>query len=95
MESGASATALNRIAPAQRTVFSEKENDFHHLNKEVPTEGVKLEQRAEECVRDLYEIESEIFGYDISLQGTVNPRRPQYWPKVGANMMQVFLRQSY
>jgi hypothetical protein len=70
-------------------------NDFHHLNKEVPTEAVKLEQRAEECVRDLYEIESEIFGCDISLQGIVTPRRPKYWRKVGENMMQVFMRQSY
>lgn len=70
-------------------------NDFHHLNKEVPTEAVKLEQRAEECVRDLFEIESEIFGYDISLPGIVTPRRPKYWPKVGGNMMQVFMRQSY
>jgi len=70
-------------------------NDFHHLNTNVPTERVKLEQRAEECVRALYEIESEVFAYDISLQGTVNPRRPEYWPKVGANMMQVFLRRSY
>ena len=56
---------------------------------------MKLEQRAEECVRDLFEIESEIFGYDISLQGIVTPRRPKYWRKVGENMMQVFMRQSH
>lgn len=66
-------------------------DDFHHLNKQVPTDYEKLEKRAEECVRDLYDIESEIFGYDISDGGKVIPRRPQYW-KFGTGIVPVFLR---
>jgi hypothetical protein len=66
-------------------------DDFHHLNKEVPTGYEKLESRAEECVGDLYDIESEIFGYDISDGGEVIPHHPQYW-KFGTGIVPVFLR---
>ncbi len=72
-------------------IWGTDRNDFHHLNKGVPTDYEKLERRAEECVRDLYDIESEIFGYDISNEGKIVPRHPQYW-KFGTGMVPVFLR---
>jgi hypothetical protein len=70
-------------------------NDFHHLNKGIPTDRVILERRAEECVKDLYDIESEIFAYEISSQGTLIRQRPEYWIEGEPNLLQVFLRQAY
>ncbi len=66
-------------------------DDFHHLNKSVPTELEKLEKRAEECVTALYDIESELFGFDIT-NGVLSPFQSQYWPDAGKKYGQVHLR---
>ncbi len=66
-------------------------DDFHHLNKGVSTELGKLEKRAEECVMALYDIESELFGFDI-VGGVLTPYQPQYWPDAGKKYAKVYLR---
>jgi len=75
--------AFERIAGSDR-------NDFHHLNETVITDRGKLEKRAEECVMALYDIESELFGYDIS-DGRLVPHDPKYWPQDG-EFLRVHLR---
>ncbi len=65
-------------------------DDFHHLNKGIPTQLEKLEKRAEECVTALYEIESELFGFDFASGSLVPPQR-QYWPEDG-KYVKVYLR---
>lgn len=66
-------------------------DDFHHFNKSVLTEFEKLEKRAEECVMALYDIESELFGFDITA-GVLTPYQPQYWPDAGKKYAKVYLR---
>jgi hypothetical protein len=65
-------------------------DDFHHLNKCILTEFEKLEKRAEECVVALYDIESELFGFDITA-GVLTPCQSQYWPDAG-KYAKVYLR---
>jgi hypothetical protein len=57
-------------------------DDFHHLNREVVTDRGELEKRAEACVMALYDIESELFGFDIT-SGSLTPHQRQYWPSAG------------
>jgi hypothetical protein len=66
-------------------------NDFHHLNKGIVTDRVKLEKRSEECVMALYDIESELFAFDVSSGGRLVPSQPQYWPADGEKL-KVYLR---
>jgi hypothetical protein len=66
-------------------------NDFHHLNKGIVRELEKLEKRAEECVTALYDIESELFAFDI-ISGVLTPHQSQYWPDAGKKYGQVYLR---
>jgi len=65
-------------------------DDFHHLNKSIPTELEKLEKRAEECVTALYDIESELFGFDLA-SGSLTPHQGQYWLEAG-KYVKVYLR---
>jgi len=68
-------------------------NDFHHLNKEVPQEYRKLEARALESMNHLHTIESEIFAYSVGDEpGKVTLMRPEYWPFVDPELVQVNLR---
>jgi hypothetical protein len=68
-------------------------DDFHHLNKSLITDLAKLEKRAEECVMALYDIESELFGFDFT-SGSITPYQRQYWPDDGkkADLYLVYLR---
>jgi|SRR5579863_1385411 len=66
-------------------------DDFHHLNKRVITDFTKLEKRAEECVAALYDIESELFGFELT-PGGLTPYRSEYWPDAGKEYGQVHLR---
>jgi len=68
-------------------------DDFHHLNRSVTSDRVKLEKRAEECVRALYDIESELFEFSVSEGGALIPHQPLYWPDAG-KYARVFLRSS-
>lgn len=60
-------------------VSGQDRNDYHHLNKKVPTDLKQLEQRAEECLAALNVIESEVFAYDYN-EGKLVLKTPKYWP---------------
>lgn len=57
-------------------------NDFHHLNANIETDLEKLEARAGECVRALFEIQIEVFAFSVGEGGTMVVANPQYWPRV-------------
>lgn len=82
-----SESALN----AARSVL-EQRNDFHHLNKDVPSEHEDLQQRAESCINQLHAIESEVFAYSFNPPGVVVFKNPEYWPDSSPGMTQVHLR---
>jgi len=75
-------------------IWGNDRNTFHHLNPDIPTDHPTLEGRAEECVKALLEIESEIFAFDTADGGRIAPRHPEYWPKDDPQHMRVFLRLS-
>lgn len=66
-------------------------DDFHHLNKRIITDLKKLEDRAEECVTALYDIESELFGFEFT-DGAIIPYQREYWPDAGKKYAKVHLR---
>jgi hypothetical protein len=74
-------------------IWGNDRNTFHHLNQDVPTDYSELERRAEECVKLLLEIESELFAFDIN-EGRIVPKHLIYWPKSDAEHTEVFLRLS-
>lgn len=84
--SGSALDAFSRIWGSDR-------NTLHHLNADVPTDYTELERRAEECVKALLEIESELFAFSIN-EGRIGPKNPIYWPKSDAEHTEVFLRLS-
>ncbi len=57
-------------------------NDYHHLNATLETDFEKLEVRAAECVRSLYQIQVEVFAFSVGEGGTMIPANPNYWPRV-------------
>ncbi len=64
---------------AFRKIRGEDRNDFHHLNPTVEQGYRELEDRAEECVNALYEIESEVFALMPNQRGEAALKNPQYW----------------
>lgn len=66
-------------------------DDFHHLNKRIITHFAKLEERAEECVTALYDIESELFAFEFT-DGAITPYQREYWPDAGKKYAKVHLR---
>lgn len=70
-------------------------NDFHHLNKQIEQEFLKLEARAGECLNHLYTIESQIFAYSFDAPGTPTLHKPEYWPSPSEGLTQVNLRQLW
>jgi hypothetical protein len=57
-------------------------NDYHHLNANIETDLTKLEARAEECVKALFEIQIEVFAFSVGEGGTMVVANPRYWPRV-------------
>lgn len=57
-------------------------NDYHHLNANIETDLEKLEERAGECVRALFEIQIEVFAFSVGEGGTMVVVNPHYWPRV-------------
>lgn len=54
-------------------------NTFHHLNDDIEQDRQVLEIRAEECMRALHVIESDVFGYSVGEQGTIVFKNAKYW----------------
>jgi hypothetical protein len=71
-------------------IWGDDRNDFHHLNEDVELDYATLEARAEDCVSQLYVIESELFAYEVP-DGGLRPLKPEYWPESGGTYG-VFLR---
>ncbi|HEY2092179.1 MAG TPA: hypothetical protein VGJ81_09830 [Thermoanaerobaculia bacterium] len=57
-------------------------NDYHHLNSNIETDHEKLEARAGDCVRALFEIQIEVFAFSVGEGGTMVVKNPLYWPRV-------------
>ena len=81
------------VCDAARAVLSDR-NDFHHLNKEVEQDYLKLEKRAEDCVNFLYTIESHVFAYAFNA-GSIVPKHPERWPNAGDGLTRANLRQKW
>ncbi len=77
---------------AAEEIFSDR-NDFHHLNKNLETDYLKLESRGLVCINNLHIIESDVFAYVIS-EGKIYPSWPKYWPESNdaPGHISVFLR---
>jgi len=73
------------------TIFSDR-NDFHHLNRDVVQDFVKLEERALACVNHLHTIEADVFAFSVVEAGRVTPKNPDYWPSGGDGLILVNLR---
>ncbi len=82
-----------RTLKAFECIWGTDRNTFHHLNPNITADHHALELRAEECVKALFVIESEIFAVDF-VDGKVSPKYPEYWPRTEAEHMKVFLRLS-
>ena len=72
-------------------IWGNDRNTFHHVNPDIVTSHDELERRAEECVGALYDIESEIFAFQIH-DGAIVAMNPAYWPRPDATHTQAFLR---
>jgi hypothetical protein len=79
---------------AFRRIWGNDRNTFHHLNPDITIDHPALELRAEECVKALLEIESEIFAFTFVDDGQIAPKHPEYWPRTDAQSTKVFLRLS-
>jgi hypothetical protein len=72
-------------------IWGNDRNTFHHLNPDIPTGYQALELRAEGCVKALFQIEAEIFAFDV-IEGAIAPKHPEYWPKTGPQHVGAFIR---
>jgi len=72
-------------------IWGNDRNTFHHMNRDIRTDHAGLERRAEECVKALLEIESEVFAFEIE-NGKIIPKKVMYWPKSDPEHVEVFLR---
>ena len=78
---------------AAQGIMSDR-NDFHHLNKDVEQDYLKLEKRAEDCVNHIHSIEADVFAHTFS-DGKVVPKHPERWPTVGDGLTRAHLRQKW
>ena len=56
----------------------QQRQDFHHLNKTVPTEYEQLRSIATEKIDLLNKVESQVFEYEITERG-LKVKYPKYW----------------
>jgi hypothetical protein len=64
---------------AFKRIHGKDRNDIHHLNETIATDMTELEKRAEECLKGLFDIESDVFAYSF-VKGAMIPKYPKYWP---------------
>ncbi|HXX92749.1 MAG TPA: hypothetical protein VEN81_03895, partial [Planctomycetota bacterium] len=67
---------------AFKRIYDPDRNIIHHMRPGIETNVEKLQSRANEGIRALYEIESEIFAHEFE-GGAIKPRYPRYWPSNG------------
>jgi len=80
-----------RALDAFLLVWGNDRNTFHHMNENISADHEELDRRAEECVNALFEIESDVFAFEIS-EGKLVPKNLAYWPKSDPDHVDVFLR---
>lgn len=56
----------------------QQRQDFHHLNKTIPTEYEQLRTIATEKINLLNKVESQVFEFKV-IKGRLNVKYPQYW----------------
>ncbi len=56
----------------------QQRQDFHHLNKTVPTDYEQLRKIATEKINLLNKVESQVFEYENTVTG-LKVKYPQYW----------------
>lgn len=68
----------------------QQRQDFHHLNKTVPTEYGELRSIATEKINMLNKVESEVFAYTV-VDGKLRTKYDKYWDKKNG-YLDVYLR---
>ena len=63
-----------------KEVWGKDRNDFHHLNKNVPTELARLKEIAGAKMDALNKAEAEIFAYTV-IDGKLQAKYEGYWDK--------------
>ena len=81
---------------AALAIFDDR-NDYHHLNKNVESDYLELQKRAEDCINHLHTIESDVFEYRFSKEepGRTVLSKPEYWPPSGPDLVNVYIRQLW
>lgn len=70
------------IEPDCKGLFDEiwkDRNDYHHLNLGILIERSKLQEIAKSKIIILHEIESKVFDFSWTKDGSPLPRYPKYW----------------
>jgi len=68
----------------------QERQDFHHLNKTVPTEYEQLRVMATDKINLLNKVESQVFEYKV-IKGKLHVKYPQYW-EIKDGLYNVYLR---
>lgn len=82
-----------RIEPDCSELFKEiwkGRPDYHHLNPNIPTEKIKLQDIAKSKIIALHKIESKVFEFTMK-DGMISPTYPKYWD-IKKGGVEVFLR---
>ena len=92
---GANIHKMEDVQPDVRNLLKDiyggqQRQDFHHLNKTVPTEYEELRKIATNKIDLLNQVESKVFEYELTGKG-LKYKYPQYWEgTIGSG--NVFLR---
>ena len=81
------------VADAFLAIHGKDRNNFHHFNKEIEDNIQSLETRAEDCLKRLNTIESNIFAYSWTEQG-FKPKYAKYWHKKENGEIAAYVRPS-
>lgn len=78
-----------------KALHGDDRNDFHHFNESLLTDYRALEQRAEEALRALVDIESDVFSHTFE-SGKIVPKYPEFWtPGDESGTVLISLRQHF
>ena len=83
-----------RIKPDCSELFKEiwkGRDDYHHLNPQVPTEKLELQDIAKNKLITLHKAESEVFAFEL-VDGAIRPTYPKYWPEPHDGLINTYLR---
>jgi|WetSurMetagenome_2_1015567.scaffolds.fasta_scaffold252392_2 hypothetical protein len=84
-----------KIVPDCTKLFNEVwkgRNDYHHLNPNIPTERNELQNIAKSKIVALHEIESKVFDFKYTDDGSISIKYPKYWNFDKDGKVNAFLR---